>query len=272
VFVEPLTHSDVGGALALSRQAGWGLTRLDWASFVAAERVRSLGGWIDGALVATTTVAQYGDLAWIGCVLVAETRRREGLGTEIFRAACDRADARVLGLDANPSGRPLYRHSGFRTVGTVQEYVGTPTPASARRVSGATLTDLGDITRYDRSRTGLDRWGPLTVLGTDPETRVFVHRAPDVDGYAVRHRDGDGVTLGPVVADSPAVAAALVREAAERGTQLTVRTPRPPVADPVDWRGLGLEPSRSLDRMVAPPVETPLAGDAVRAIATYALG
>jgi len=272
VFVEPLTRSDVGPALALSRGAGWGIRRVDWAAFVAAAEIRSLGGWVDGSLVATATVAQYGDVAWIGCVLVDEARRRQGLGTEIFRAACDRTDARVLGLDANPAGRPLYRRCGFRTVTTVQEYVGTPTGASSHSVSEAAVTELDAVARYDRSRTGLHRWGPLTALGADPATRVFVHRAPGVNGYAVRHRTGGRPTLGPVVADSPTVTTRLVRAAAEPGVELTVRAPSVPSADPVDWRGLALEPTRSLARMAAPPVEPPLAGEAVRAIATYALG
>lgn len=268
-----LSVTDADAALDLSQQAGWGMRRVDWDRVLAADPVVAVGGYRGGELVATTTVAQYGDLGWIGCVLVDEAHRRRGRGTEIFEAACEAADAPVLGLDANPAGKPIYEESGFAEVAKVNQYGGAPNPGDPPNVREVAPQALDAVVEFDRSRTGVDRGWLLRAFVADPETQLLARRDGEFRGYALCHPDSEGWNLGPVVADTPETARALVRRAAaEIGGEMTVRVPDASTTGSVDWEALGFEFERALDRMVRPSDETPLAGGTVRAILAYAFG
>lgn len=271
--VGTLGPTDADAALRLSRQAGWGMCRADWERLLTADEVTAVGGRVDGALVATTTVADYGDVGWVGCVLVDEPYRRRGLGSDIFETACERADSPVLGLDANPTGQPIYERAGFRTVTTVAQYEGRPDATPAADVREAGPADYDTVAAFDQRRTGLDRGWLLRAFADDPETTLLVAESDGIDGYALLHPDTNGWNLGPVVADAPESAERLVRHAATVvADPLTVRVPDAPTASSVDWTELGFKRQRALARMIRPPRGPPLAGGAVRAILAYAFG
>lgn len=268
-----LAAADVDAALALSEQAGWGTRRADWKRLVEADAALAVGGYRGDELVATATVAEYGDLGWVGCVLVDEDHRRRGLGTEIFEAAVDAAGVPVLGLDANPAGKPIYEASGFEAVAKVRQYTGTPDPARPPSVEAVDPSELDALVAFDRAHAGVDREWLLRSFAADPDAHLFVRRDGEVEGYALAHPDREGWNLGPVVAETPAAARALVRRAAAGiDGALTVRVPAAPTNGTVDWEALGFARERALDRMVRPAQETPLAGGAVRAIFAYAFG
>lgn len=268
-----LSATDTDAALRLSRQAGWGMRRADWDRVISADAAVAVGGYHGGELVATTTVAQYGDLGWVGCVLVDEAHRRRGWGTEIFEAACEAADALVLGLDANPAGKPIYEANGFAKVTTVNQYEGAPEPDYPSNVDEIEPSGLDDLVAFDRAHTDVDRGWLLRAFAADPATHLFARRDDGFEGYALLHPDREGWNLGPVVAETPGTARELVRRAAaETDGAMTVRVPGAPTTGDVDWEALGFAFEQALDRMVRPSRETPLAGGAVRAILTYAFG
>lgn len=264
---------DVDAALRLSRQAGWGMRRDDWERILAADAIVAVGGRHESDVVATATVAQYGDLGWVGCVLVDDAYRRQGLGTEIFTAACKAAEVPILGLDANPAGKPIYEERGFTELLPVRQYTGDPDPACSPQIHEIEPSELGALIQYDRARTGIDRGWLLHAYAADSATRTFVHRDDDLDGYALLHPDRQGWNLGPIVADTAETAHALVRRAAtEAPDEVTVRVPDAVTVGDMDWEGLGFTFERALDRMVRPPRGAPLAGGAVRANLAYAFG
>lgn len=268
-----LGPTDADAALRLSRQAGWGMRQPDWDLLLAADATVAVGGWHENALVATATVAQYGDLGWVGCVLVDDAYRRQGWGTTIFTAAVQAADAALLGLDANPAGKPIYKDQGFVEITTVRQYEGRPTPAYPPQCSELKPSDMNELIQFDRERTGVDRGWLLRALSTTSDTHAFVHRDGDLTGYALLHPDRDGWNLGPVVADIAESAHALIRRAAaEVNDTVTVRVPTAPTVGDVNWDELGFTFERALDRMVCPPRGAPLAGGAVRASLAYAFG
>lgn len=270
--IDHLDTTMVDDARWLSRQAGWGLRRADWQLLLGADDVLALGGVENGELIATATVAQYDRLGWVGSVIVEESHRRRGLGSEIFAAACERSDAAVLGLDANPTGKPIYEEYGFATATTVEQFEGAPDPAQPAGVTPVT-EDVSRLVEYDRRQVGVDRDWLLRALAEHPHTQLFAVEDPELEGYAALRADENGWSLGPVVAESPAATRDLVRRAAvDADGELTVRVPDAPTEGDVDWNALGFTRTRSLDRMAMPAREHPLAGGAVRAITSYALG
>lgn len=265
--------TDVDAALRLSRQAGWGMRRDDWELMLSADAIVAVGGRHESDLVATATVAQYGDLGWIGCVLVDVAYRRQGWGTEIFTAACKTADVPVLGLDANPAGKSIYKERGFSELLSVRQYKGAPDPACSPHIYGIEPSELGDLIQFDRARTGVDRGWLLRAVIADSATHAFIHRNGDLDGYALLHPDRHGWNLDPIVADTTETTNALVRRAAAEATdEVTVRVSDASTIGDVDWDGLEFAFERALDRMVCPPRGAPLAGGAVRASLAYAFG
>lgn len=270
--IDRIDTTSVEDALHLSRQAGWGLRHDDWRLLLDTDQVLALGGFENGDLIATTTIAHYGQLGWIGSVIVEEAYQRRGLGSEIFAAACEQSDATVLGLDANPAGKPIYTEYGFETVTTVVQYEGRPDPAQPDEVTTA-LADISQLIEYDRQQVDVDRGWLLHRLVAHPYTRLFTVGDPELKGYAVLQSDHNGWSLGPLVAESTEATRALVtRAAADVDAELTIRAPSGPTIGDVDWEGLGFTRTRSLDRMLLPEQEAPLTGGAVRAITSYALG
>lgn len=267
-----LDATSVTDALRLSRQAGWGLRREDWQLLLDADYVLALGGFQNNELIATTTIARYDHLGWVGSVIVDKAYRRRGLGSDIFTAACERSDVDVLGLDANPAGKPIYDEYGFETVTTINQLEGMPDPAQSAVVKPVT----GDVLRlieYDRQQIGVDRGWLLQALAAHPHTQLFAVGDSPIRGYAVLGSDDNGWSLGPIVADSPAATRALVtRAAVDADDELTIRVPDAPTDGDVDWDALGFRRTRSLDRMTLPGRATPLAGGTVRAIVSYAFG
>lgn len=270
--IDHLDATMVDDALRLSRQAGWGLHRADWRLLLDADEVLALGGFGDGDLVATATVARYDHLGWVGSVIVEESHRRRGLGSKIFAAACDQSDTEVLGLDANPVGKPIYDEYGFETATTVAQFEGAPEPARPADVEPV-AENVSRLVAYDRRHVGVDRGWLLHSLADHPHTQLFAVGGSTLEGYAALRADDTGWSLGPIVAESPAATRALVRRAAiDADGAITVRVPDAPTDGDVDWEALGFARTRSLDRMTLPARESPLAGGSVRAITSYALG
>src|SRR5688572_17106434 len=114
--INPLQEADLPGALRLSTQAGWNQIDADWRRLIALWPDTCLAGRVDDQFVATATLATYGDVGWVGMVLVDESHRRRGFGGQMLDAILDlgRArDVRVFGLDATDAGRPVYLRRGF---------------------------------------------------------------------------------------------------------------------------------------------------------------
>ena len=267
----PLTETDVPAALRLSTQAGWGMREIDWRRMVDAPWIDAIGGCIDGDLAATATVIRYGgDLAWIGSILVDESRRRRGHGTAVFDAAVSLAtDCRIVGLDANDDGKPIYERAGFDAVAPVEQWAGVPDP-DGDPSSIARTTDVSAVAVLDRDACGVDRSRLLESLLSDPDTTAY--HAPGT-GYAVATATSDGATVGPVVSASahlvPDLLAAVAAD--HDGAPLTANVVASGDAA-APFRDAGLVHERTLTRMVDREDARPLMGPSIRAITGFAYG
>jgi predicted N-acetyltransferase YhbS len=182
-------------------------------------------------LAATSAVA-YGDLGFIGNVIVHPAARRRGLGGIIMRTAVDwlaGRGVRGVELDATVHGRPLYQRLGF--VGTVPSWVlWSPLDAAVagalrelagtHRVEALDARGLDSIAALDRMAFGGQRLGLLERVIGLADTRAYVAREDNggvVGHLFVRPLEGErtGLRLGPWVAQTPHAAAALLAYALE---------------------------------------------------------
>ena len=175
----------------------------------------------------------YGPLGFVGNMVVAEGHRRRGIGAAILESViaflegergCER-----LELFATESGRPLYARYGFAL--TDPSAMASVPRSSALGVDPSieveTARDADELAEYDAPRFGGDRRRLLEMMAGDPDRPLLLARDRGaVRGYAWLRSDGP--RLGPVLADTPAVAAALLAAAFERvpeADELTLNVP-----------------------------------------------
>ena len=273
--IERLSEEDLAAARRLSTAVGWNQTAADWRRLLTLSPDTCFGGWVDGELVATSTLATYdGRVGWVGMVLVDEEHRRRGYGSAVFEAALDagdRAGLAVIGLDATDAGRRVYDDYGFERVGGIDRWRGTvdlPAP------EGVAAFDRAErVAAFDAARCGVDRSALLEhLLGSEGVTGVRSVRAGETAGYAVVRPGRTCPQVGPAVADTP--------DAFERllgGVAARVRGPV--VVDAFDRAAVvpvleraGLDASRRLHRMTRAGDRPALDGDGVVAAAGFEWG
>lgn len=186
------------------------------AHFAARDEAGELGG---GVSVVVHHDAGAGPLAWIGGLVVRPEARSAGLGRRLLREAIAFAEAEGaagIGLDASPPGVPLYESEGFRTVAFAQRWsreASAPRPAAPRLETAAVYPisscEIMELHAYDAPRFGAGRSAFLAeLIGAHPERSfvAFDKKAGHVVGYAL----GQERFIGPIVADSPDIAARLL--------------------------------------------------------------
>ena len=215
------TPEDLPHVRALRDAAGW--KTHPWAVFEAMRAPHArffLAEDADGVAGMGSGIT-YGRLGVVGNMVVAASRRREGIGSTILRTVLvfleERGVERVE-LFATADGRPLYERHGFAGVepGMLAEI-----PVAARsllaedgevEVRRARPEDLAAMAAYDAPRFGGDRSPLLGAALADLDRATLVAlRGGGLVGYAVL-RDG-GTRLGPWLADGTGAAAALLRAA-----------------------------------------------------------
>jgi GNAT superfamily N-acetyltransferase len=246
-----MTEADLEDGLRLSRASGWNQTGEDWRLLL------SLGPGLfrvsleDGIVVASGGAVRYADaLAWICMILVDPAKRGRGLGTRIFDEVLDRANdclragsLRCVGLDATPAGHGIYAQRGFQDEGGIVRLRAEPKwserkgsglescPARESTIQDLTPTvrpltteDLPAVLARDREVFGADRSAVLRwAVATAPDL-AWISGAAGTTAYCFGRHGDHSDQVGPVVAEEPAGAGALVRAclAAPRSRPLIV--------------------------------------------------
>jgi GNAT superfamily N-acetyltransferase len=209
VSVAQLDQADAADGLKLSSEARWNQNEADWRFFLRKGIVFGVRDK-DRRVVATAALLPYTDAeAWLSMVLVTEGFRRQGLATRLVDACLTNATGRGLTtwLDATPAGAAVYGRLGFaptiqlrrlRLENSSAATDGAPLPAG--NLSGLLISDTGAM--------GFSRRDLLHELAERPSSRLVSNgdaMALVREGRAARH-------IGPLFADSPARALAMVRD------------------------------------------------------------
>jgi hypothetical protein len=179
----------------------------------------------DGKWQASSLVLPLGQtLAWISMVLVTKDRRRSGLGTQLLKHCIEevRSAGAVAGLDATELGRPIYLPLGFRDLyGISRWHFDQVQRTAVAPLAGVTLrsiivADLPRLALYDRPLTGMERPSILAHLALRQPGRAWIAEdaARKVVGFALGREGRVATSLGPVIADSEAIALALIARSA----------------------------------------------------------
>ncbi|SFR24353.1 Acetyltransferase (GNAT) domain-containing protein [Lentzea waywayandensis] len=228
-----LELDDLPACSDLAESRSWPREETKWAFLLT--HGEGWGLFDEQGLVGTTIVTRYPELASISMVLVAERAARQGHARRLVSHVLDTG---VSTLFATSMGRPLYEQLGFHAVGFTDIHAGPFSVDQSRGQAAdishiATAADLDDLVALDTKVTGLTRpflWESLLARGS---VRVSDH------GIAGSLRVSDDLLLiGPVIADSPADACALIADSAVGNGRVRVDVHDPEVIAFVREHGL----------------------------------
>ncbi|MCZ4102344.1 GNAT family N-acetyltransferase [Streptomyces sp. H39-C1] len=261
--------ADIGLMADWAAAEGWNPGRTDGSAFFAADPHGFLIGRLDGEPVACVSVVRYGtDFGFLGFYITQPSLRGQGYGIQLWRAGMARLAGRNVGLDGVVAQQENYRKSGFRSAWNNIRYEGTPaadTPAPA----GVTLVDartlpFDQLAAYDRRFFPAPRDSFLaTWIAAPQRTPLAAVRDGELQGLAVLRACREASRIGPVHADSPEVAGALVGALAATVPGEPVSIDVPDINKPAVhlMERLGLAPSFETARMYTGPLpETDQAG------------
>lgn len=196
-------------ALRLSKQVAWPHRVADWGlTLSVSEGVVAIE---DGAVVGTALCSNFGDVAMLNMIIVAEDMRGRGLGRALMQAVIDRAGTREMRLTATSDGMPLYEKLGFVASGTIAQHQGMARPAAPEReVWTGSPAGLDELAAMDMAATGCARRPLLEAIAQSGEILRIE------GGFALLREFGRGHVLGPVCAGDDAGARALLAGAASR--------------------------------------------------------
>jgi GNAT superfamily N-acetyltransferase len=210
-----LDQADAADGLKLSSEAHWNQNEADWRFFLGKAIVfgmRDKGRRV----VATAALLPYTDTdAWISMVLVTESFRRQGLATRLVDACLTNAAERGLTtwLDATPAGAAVYGPLGFAP--TIQlRRLRLENSSAAKHGAPLPTGQPNDLITCDTNAMGFSRRDLLNELIKRPGSRLVSNgdaMALVRDGRIARH-------IGPLFADNPAQALAMVRDIAAHET------------------------------------------------------
>ncbi|MGK5632069.1 GNAT family N-acetyltransferase [Streptomyces sp. URMC 123] len=223
VPIRPLTRADLAHCLDLAADRGRPRAERAWQLLLTAGLCHGTDGPDadgGGGLIGAYVLTPYGpELASLGAVLVAERHARRGLGRRLIGHALEQAGSAAVLRYATPAERPLFERCGFRAIGASATLQGRFRPgADPKRPSAApasrraTAADLAAVVRLDADAMGSDRTHLLTRLPAFVEQVRVVEGPRGLAGYAAAWRQGATTVVGPVVADSPALAQRLVHD------------------------------------------------------------
>lgn len=223
-----LTLDDLTACSDLAESRSWPREENKWVFLLT--HGEGWGLFDEQGLVGTTIVTRYPELVAVSMVLVAERAARQGHARRLVSHVLDTG---VSTLFATSMGRPLYEQLGFHAVGFTDIHAGVFTGPISDISHIATTADLDELVALDTKVTGLTRpflWESLLATGS---VRVSEH------GIAGSLRVSDDLLLiGPLIADSPAAACALIADSAAGNGRVRVDVHDPEVVAFVRAHGM----------------------------------
>ena len=275
-----MTPDDIPATVALVNSVGWTSGLADWARFLAWSPDGCFVIEEDGrGLIGSVSTTPYGTaLGWIGGLVVAPDRQRQGLGRRLMRAALDtlvtRQTERIM-LDATDAGLPLYRALGFREIGIIERWEGRASTYLGPRAQRMRPDNFEAVAQLDKVLFRIRRHHILMrLLDEFPDLAWVDVQRGQAEGYLLARRSSNGVTIGPWMAWSAASAERLLRTALEavQGEQVRVHIPANNARARILSSDHNLKRGRDFTRMAygdapLPPAE-PMAELAITSLAT----
>ena len=252
--IRVMTRDDLDRALGWAQEEGWNPGLEDAAVFHAADPTGFFMGYLDDEPVSSISVVKYGEsFAFLGLYIVRPAFRGRGFGKAIWDAGIASAGRRTIGLDGVVAQQDNYKQSGFVLAHRSARWGGTLDGEVARSsfVRPIEESDFAAVLANDAAIFPARRDAFLkTWLGSNARRTEGFFEDGVLRGYGTVRRCVEGAKIGPLFADSPAVAEALIAKlgAAAPGN-VFIDIPEPNAAAIAMAKRLALTPAFETARM-----------------------
>lgn len=207
--IRPMSRDEIPWAIEQAAREGWNPGLHDAVCFYQADPEGFLIGLLDGLPIGCISAVAYPEnFGFIGLYIVLPEQRGRGYGIQLWQAAMRRLAGYNVGLDGVVAQQANYGKSGFRLAYRNIRYEGI----SANMPPPASLHPLHQIApellaAYDRQVFPASRPDFLRAwvgLAGSRGLACMAHGA--LQGYGVIRPCRQGYKIGPLFADTPALA------------------------------------------------------------------
>lgn len=247
--IRSMTRPEVDLAVDWAAAEGWNPGLHDADAFYAADSGGFLVGLLGDEPIATISAVKYGtSFGFVGFYIVKPGYRGEGFGIQVWNAGLARLAGRTVGLDGVVAQQDNYRKSGFELAYSNIRYQGTgggPAHDDAAVVPLSTVP-FDEVAAYDQPFFPDDRRAFLRCWVDLPDaTALGILEGGRLAGYGVLRACRAGFKVGPLFADSPALAERLfvaLKARAPEGAAVFLDTPavNPAAVDLARRHGMGV--------------------------------
>jgi GNAT superfamily N-acetyltransferase len=274
-----MRREDLDFAIDLAAAEGWNPGLHDAAAFHAADPAGFLMAERDGRPVGCISAVSYaGRFGFIGLYIVVPECRGEGIGRRLWDAGMARLAGQVVGLDGVPAQQAFYRRSGFELAWQNVRFAGSAWAAGAAadpRIVPLRSVDFGAVCADDARVFPAPRAAFLQSWIAMPDaTGLACMDGGRLAGWGLVRRCRQGHKIGPLNADTPAVAETLYAAlcaSVPAGEAVFLDVPLPNAAAQALAHAQGLQPVFHTARMYAGPAPA-LALERVFGVTSFELG
>ncbi|WP_421726171.1 GNAT family N-acetyltransferase [Bauldia sp.] len=274
--IRPATLDDVRMMADWAAAEGWNPGHDDHHAFYGADPNGFLVGWQGDEPISCISAVTYDDTyAFLGFYICRPEFRGRNAGFRLWQEGIQHVGDRTIGLDGVVDQQPKYKRSGFVLSERNIRFTGvldtTPSGASEiRELTGPTP----DLVAYDRGLVPAERSRFLAHWINPDHRRALVwHDDGAIRGYGVIRPCRVGYKIGPLFADRPEIADALLRDlvAPVGPAEVALDVPEPNANGLALVERYGMKPSFETARMYRGPAPT-LPLDRVYGVTTFELG
>lgn len=210
------TRKELEIAIEWAAAEGWNPGLYDADAFYATDPQGFLMGFLDDEPISSISAVSYGDaFGFIGFYIVKPEQRGKGYGYQIWKAAMKYLDTQTIGLDGVLTQQPTYKLSGFTLAYRNIRYEGKgsdPVKAPKEVVPLSTLP-FDTLLAYDSTIFPTSRPQFLKQWVKQPKSvAIGFVKSGKLLGYGMVRPCGVGYKVGPLFADSEAIADVLFKQ------------------------------------------------------------
>lgn len=207
IHIRIMSEQDFSFATCLTDTKNWGLTGEDFKFMIDLEPSGCFIILDDEERVGMATTITFGEIGWIGNVIVEENYRNRGVGSALVGHAIKylrERSVKTISLYSYMHSVPFYRSLGFELDGKLVAMSGRGVPKQTSRHPRRTEEgDLPNIFALDRNCFGASRDRLLKNLFLEGRGFGFVlYDDNELSGFVFARRYSEMAELGPMVSRS----------------------------------------------------------------------
>lgn len=209
-----MSREELDLAMEWAAKEGWNPGLHDADCYFSADPKGFLVGLLDDEPIATISVIKYDDaFGFLGFYIVKPEYRGQGYGLQLWQAGMNYLQGLHIGLDGVVDQQENYRKSGFTLAYRNIRYEGRGGGKAPQHAGIVELSSLPfeTIDAYDRPFFPANREQFTRAWISQPDAHALgVMQHDRLSGYGVIRKCRNGYKIGPLLADSPALAESLL--------------------------------------------------------------